>query len=152
MSRIFVFVIQQYNLVVCVDFSLICSDPNVSHLLAGIAMSIVTCSISSWKSVVHLQFLFSKLSTPLLLSTSRNDLVPEEKRSVNALLDKPFYLYEIQCKVWASRNKCIFWLCKKLEILQANRLKIPGIPFNLFDFMKEKVFIILSNFKLQFLS
>jgi hypothetical protein len=36
---IFAFFIQQYNLMVSVDFSLIDSDPKVSHLLAGIAMS-----------------------------------------------------------------------------------------------------------------
>jgi hypothetical protein len=36
----FVFVIQQYNLMVYVDFSLISSDPKVCHLLAGIAKSI----------------------------------------------------------------------------------------------------------------
>jgi len=37
---IFVFVIQQHNLMVCEAFSLIGYDPKVSHLLAGIAMSI----------------------------------------------------------------------------------------------------------------
>ena len=37
----FAFVIQQYYIVVCLDFSLIGSDPKVSHLLAGIAMSIL---------------------------------------------------------------------------------------------------------------
>jgi len=40
LSKIFVFVIQQYNLMVCVDFFLIGFDPKDSHLLAGIAMSI----------------------------------------------------------------------------------------------------------------
>jgi len=37
---IFVFVIQQYNLMVCVDLSFIGYDPKVSRLLSGIAMSI----------------------------------------------------------------------------------------------------------------
>jgi len=37
---IFVFVIQKYEMMVCADFSLIGSDRKVSHLLAGITMSI----------------------------------------------------------------------------------------------------------------
>jgi len=36
-STFFAFVIQQYNLMVCLDFSLIGSDPKVSNLFAGIA-------------------------------------------------------------------------------------------------------------------
>ena len=40
LSTIFLFVIQQYNLMVCVDFSLIGYNPTVSHLLAGIPMCI----------------------------------------------------------------------------------------------------------------
>jgi len=36
----FAFVIQQYNLMVCLDFSFIGSDSKVSHPLAGISMSI----------------------------------------------------------------------------------------------------------------
>jgi len=39
-DTIFVFVVQQYDLMVWVDFSLIGSDPKVSRLLAGIAMYI----------------------------------------------------------------------------------------------------------------
>jgi len=39
-STIFVFVILQYDLMVCADFSIIGSDNKVPHLLAGIAMSI----------------------------------------------------------------------------------------------------------------
>ena len=37
---ILAFVIQQYNLMICVDFSLIGYDPKVSLLLAGIANSL----------------------------------------------------------------------------------------------------------------
>ena len=40
LSVIFVFVIQHYNLMVGVDFSLIGHDPKVSLLLAGITMSL----------------------------------------------------------------------------------------------------------------
>jgi len=40
LSSMIFFFIQQYNLMVCVDFSVIGSDPKASHLLAGIAMSI----------------------------------------------------------------------------------------------------------------
>jgi len=39
-STFFAFVIQQYKLMVCLDFSLIGLDSKVSHPLAGIAMSI----------------------------------------------------------------------------------------------------------------
>jgi len=39
-STFIAFVIQRYDLMVCLDFSLIGSYPKVSHLLAGIAMSI----------------------------------------------------------------------------------------------------------------
>ena len=39
-STIFVFVFQQYNLMVCLDFSLIGYYPKVSLLLAGIANSL----------------------------------------------------------------------------------------------------------------
>ena len=37
---VFAFFIQQYNLMVCLEFSLIGSFPKVSHLLAGIDLSI----------------------------------------------------------------------------------------------------------------
>jgi len=47
-STIFVFVIQQYNLIVCVDFSLICYEPKVNHLLTGIAMSLADNGKSFW--------------------------------------------------------------------------------------------------------
>jgi len=46
---IFAFVIQQYNLMVYLDFSLIGSDPKVSHLLAVIAMSIAEEGKGFWQ-------------------------------------------------------------------------------------------------------
>jgi len=41
LSKIFLFAIQQCNLIVCLDFSLVGYDPIVSYLFAGISMSII---------------------------------------------------------------------------------------------------------------
>jgi len=49
LSTIFVFVIQQYNLMVCVDFSLIGYNPTVSHLLAGIPICIADDVKGLWQ-------------------------------------------------------------------------------------------------------
>jgi len=44
----FKFVIQQYNLMVCVDLSLFGYDPKVSFLLAGIAISLAVDRKGLW--------------------------------------------------------------------------------------------------------
>jgi hypothetical protein len=56
-GMIFVLVIQQHNLMVCMDFSLIGYDPKVSHLFAAIILI-----IDIWK----LSFLFFKTKNPSL--------------------------------------------------------------------------------------
>jgi len=51
LSTIFSFVIQQYNLMVWVDFSLIGYNPIVSHLFAGIPMCIADDVKGLWQWV-----------------------------------------------------------------------------------------------------